>query len=252
MNFKKCLKTAFFCLSFSVHVHGDTRIILYLQHPPAKIIDETIAQAQQEKILDSLGRSDQKSPSKLSKKLVKGSIRQRIVPKLSGFPALYAGYVDYSNTDGLISFPLRHVTPKIYLAITSEIKPVKVKGETLSHYEFVAPDVAETALYTFERKESEDKQTYWTVSQALLPKDNKISPLTIVLLTKPKNIVVPEGDFLATDVIQFVLPALYVVGNVDSASTLMKFMNLSNVFEPTVVEQKKASDLAVQQLIINI
>ena len=94
-----------------------------------------------------------------------------LTPKLSGFIAIYAGFMDISDRDGLISFPLRHVSPKINVAVTEQINLIKVKENTISHREFLPQNQVPSKLYSFERKEDIDpkdptkKTTYWSVKE---------------------------------------------------------------------------------------
>jgi hypothetical protein len=53
---------------------ADTRIVLTLRHAPEDIIDQAAKQADAQNILNSFANFEQKPPSKLSRKMIKGQI----------------------------------------------------------------------------------------------------------------------------------------------------------------------------------
>lgn len=237
-----------------IKLGADNRIILYLKPAPNYIINQALTEAKKEVIPKN---THQTVPSKTVKKQINGSMKW-ITPKLSGFVAIYAGFMDISNRDGLISFPLRHVTPKINVAITEQINLIKVKENTISHREFLPIDKAKTKLYSFEKKEDVDpkdptqKTQYWSVKEIPLPTDNKINPLTLVILTKPSNIYVPIGDFMAVESNHLVLPEIFAIGNQKQSDILFQTLDISRYFEPITKEDEKLDDKKDRSLIKNI
>jgi hypothetical protein len=143
---------SFFCLQ------ADVRIVFYLKHAPTQALKSSAATLAKEDGLNLLENLGQKTPSEMSKKLLQNEIKKYLTPKLNGFIALYSGYMDYSNDDGLISFPLRHVAQKLYVVVTPQINLVKIKGETFSHKEFSVINGAPTKIYLFEKKEEVTKK----------------------------------------------------------------------------------------------
>lgn len=232
-------------------LNADTRIILALHHAPADIIDQAVKQADEQNILRPFAKFEERPPSKLSRKMVKGEYAAYFKPALGGFMALYAGYITCSDQNGIISFPLRHSAPKIYLAITNVIKLIKVRDNTVSHREY-SPQEAPVQLYLFEKKQELDGQVYWSIKEEKVPENNKINPLTLVILTKPKNIVVAPGDYLTNGGIQLILPEVYVVGNGGVVQTILKSLDYKNFFEGIKVEEKKVSDTVIQRISTNI
>ena len=71
-------------------------------------------------------------------------------------------------------------------------------------------------------------------------------------MTKPKNIVVPTGDFMAEENLNFVLPSIYVVGNIDLAKTLFNFMDMRRYFEQIEYGKKIEKDTVVQTFMQNL
>jgi hypothetical protein len=237
-----------------VKLNADDRIILYLKTAPTGIIDRALAEAKKEITPKSI---NQTIPSKTVKKQINGA-RKWLAPKLSGFVAIYAGFVDISDRDGLISFPLRHVTPKINVAITEQINLIKVKENTVSHREFFPINQVQTKLYNFERKEDVDpkdptkKTQYWNVKEIPLPADNKINPLTLVIFAKPSNIYVPVGDFMSVESSHLVLPEIFVIGNKNQSDILFQTLDINRYFEPITKEHEKIDDKKNRSLIKNI
>ena len=170
-----------------------------------------------------------------------------VPPKLSGFIAIYGGYVDYSSPDEF-KFPLLHKERKIYMVVTPEIQLTTVFGKTISHKNFVPG--APTEIYLFEKKKNADNKTiYWQVRKEEKPEHSRISPISIVLLTNPKNIVVATGDHITPKSQNFVLPNVYVVGN-DNMKVNLNFLDIKRFFEP-IERSEKIDKATVQQIITN-
>jgi len=195
--------------------------------------------------IQKLNKLSQKDSVDIGKKLLKNGFN-KLLPLVSGFPALYGGYVDYSDQDGTINFPLLHEKPKAYVLITPAINVISVYGETIS-YRTIKKNVP-AKLYRFERRENGNKTPYWQVTGKDLPKNGKINPITIVLLSKVKNIVIPTGDFITIDNPNLALPNIYVVGNIDNTKSLLNFLDIRKYFEQ--IEQEEKSDKQIIQTIM--
>jgi len=231
---------------------ADNRIILYLKHAPDQVLSDVEKEIKTSNLSQKIEQMEQQTPGTNSQKIMKYSLKTQLKPLLSGFAAIYGGYLDISDHDGLLSFPLRHSTPKIYIAITPKINLVNVKENTFSHREFIATADCPTSLYLFERKVDEKQNSYWDVKRQDIPADKKVNPLTIVILTTPGNLYVPEGHFFATDNAQLVLSDIYVIGRAQNEDAVLQSLDLSRFFEPITSEQKKATDNLMQKLITNI
>ena len=207
------------------------------------------------KVEKELSKLDKKNPAQIGKKLLKNGFRQ-FLPKISGFPALYGGYVDYSDNDGSLQFPLLHSKSKVYLVITPEIELFTIDGNTISHRKFVADKPAE--IYLFERKDEaldkdkKEKTLYWKVSKVEKPADNSISPKSIVILTKPKNLFVPTGDFITEQNANLILPSVYVVGDGTNIKALLNFLDIRRFFEQIDRQYKLEKDKTVKKIMKNI
>ena len=90
------------------------------------------------------------------------------------------------------------------------------------------------------------------LKETQIPKNNRISPLTVVILSKPKNFVVPEGHFKTIENPQLVLPEIYTVGNIDKEKILLQNIGIKRYFEIIKTEEKKVDETTIQKLIKNI
>ena len=226
----------------------DPVIVTYLQKAPFQIIKPI----EKKDIPNKLDNLIQKTPGQISNKLLKKTFKNKIIPDVAGFLAIYAGYIDYSNKDGLISFPLRH-TPatKAFLLITEEIKLTKVKGNTFS-YATTNTTNTNAELYVCEKKKNKNNILYWEVKKTNLPTTGRINPLTITLLTNPKNVFVEEGDFKSEKSNNLILPNnIYIVGNKNNTKILLRSLNITQYFEPIEFEEKKANEIVNQKIITN-
>jgi hypothetical protein len=253
------MKNSYLCLIFLyIFMHheqllSDNRIILYLQHAPESIIQQAEQEAQKSKIAGSVNEFEKKSPGDASQSMVQNSLRSFAKPALSGIVAIYGGYMDISDPDGLISFPLRHVSQKVYVAITSQIKMINIKGETYAHREYYFEEKNPIQIFSFIRGKDAKGLSFWDVKEEKIPDDKKINPLTIVLLTNPSNIVVSQGSFMATENIQLILPqVLNVVNRESTPASLLNSLDIRRYFEPVTFDQKKATDVSLQKMINNL
>ena len=85
-----------------------------------------------------------------------------------------------------------------------------------------------------------------------MPKNKKINPITVIILAKPKNLFVLEGDFMAAKNVQLILPNIYVIGNKDKEKILLKMLDIKRYFERIKAKEKKASDTSMQKMITNL
>jgi hypothetical protein len=233
-------------------IQADNRIVLYLKHAPAEALAQAEKDAFKQSLATRIAQLDNKTPGELSRSAIKYSLKANTMPPLSGFVAVYAGYMDISDMDGLLAFPLRHAIPKVFIAITPEIKLVNIKGNTFSHREFINDQNNPCQLFMCEIKQDEKNYRYWEVNEIEIPADKKINPLTVVLLTHPENIFIPTGIFMATPNAQMILPDIYVIGRKNNEDALLKSLDIRRYFEQITIEQKKAAETSVQQMITNI
>lgn len=207
---------------------ADNRIVLYLKHAPPQVLTSI--------------ETEVTSKKKSSPAIIK--------PALNGVASIYGGYFGVSSHDGLISFPLRHTAQKVYLAVTPSINLARVKSNTISHRTY-APDPTPTVIYSFELKKDDKSRSFWEVKKDAMPVDRIINPLTVVLLTPIDNVFIPEGQFLAAENPQLILPDILLLNRQGNEASLLKAMDIRPYFEAIAVEKKKNNDTSTQQMIKN-
>lgn len=246
-----------------MHVGGcraDNRLFTYLQHAPLVAIKDAETDVLAER---SIQKIQSGQPHKIASKLFKAELAKGLMPTLSGFPALYAGYIDYSNEDGLIQFPLRHTAPKVYLVVTPAIKMVPLSGNTFQFlkiaddqgqfHEVAIEKPEQTQIYCYERKKLKDETLFWEVSAVDIPESRRISMISIVLLTPARNVMVQTGSFVidATQQLHLQLPSPFIVGEVDKNKALIGAASMLPFFEPIDVTSKKINEMTEQDLLTN-
>jgi hypothetical protein len=225
-------------------------INILLKPAPIYIVESVKSKLATEGVIQKkIGQLGTRSPVKVGKNLLKNGF-EKFLPKLSGFIALYGGYVDYSDVDGTITFPLLHKKPKVRLVITPDIKLVNLYGNTIAYEALPEKTIAKS--YTIERKMDKQKILFWQVTESKVKKHDRINPTSVVILTKPKNLVVTLGDFLATSDANLTIPGIYVVGNIDQEKILLNFLDIRRYFEQINVAEKVVSDKKTQRLIKNL
>lgn len=226
--------------------YADNRIVIYLRNVPPEIITQTLDDAKNDDLARSVG-----SIKNIQYEALKSEYKKLLTPKLSGFAAIYGGYINISNKNGLFQFPRRQSSKKIYIAFTEKIKLKKVKGNTISHREFADPTKHPTKLYLYEKKKDAKNNNYWSVDEVKLPADMKISPLDMVIFTNPSNVFVPTGDFLSNDSQHFVLPEIYVINTKNQALTDLGIVKVKRLFESVKFEEKPVTEKSTQSSLDN-
>ncbi len=224
---------------------AETTLILPLAHPTNKLMQSILKEPHKiEKKMKTM------SIDKIAKKIFKQGLKKGMLPSLSGFPALYAGYIDYSNKDGTIQFPLRHTSHRVFIAITPEIEVEALSDNTMQALYFPASILSDAQhpnqapeksffskkaeYYALERKILDTGSMFWNIQQIPLPQNRQLKKISIILLTHPKNIVIPTGDFFIdpSHAQHYVLPKCYVVGNINQVETLIAATPILQYFEP--------------------
>jgi hypothetical protein len=224
-----------FVVIFSSNVIlADNRIICYLKKPS---------------VIDINAVKKKASLSGLKYDEGNDNVKKVFSPSLGGFKVLYGGYRHVTRKNGLISFPLRHISQYMYVAVTPKINIVKVKDSTVSRIEYVKG--IPKKVYKFEKKADSKKLDYWNVVDLGDVKGVEISPLTMVVLTYPNNIVIKTGHIMATKNPQVVLPDIVVAGDFEKEKTNIENIAVNKFFEEVVIEKNKASDKVVRKKVKN-
>ncbi len=157
-----------------------------------------------------------------------------------GIPVSYAGYLDYSNKDGLIQFGKQHASEKLRVIITPSIHFEFVKGSTISHTtlnkELSISGVQNVKSYLFEKKKDNDGNSFWHVAKNIVP--TKIRSFDLIIFAQPEEIVVNEGDYyIGEESSHMVLPKNCIV--TAAPITRIDMMDISQYFKPIPVTQKE-------------
>ncbi len=233
-------------------LQADHNIIIQLRHLPAEelsLVEDDYFKSLSIKKVEALG---EKRPSWVSRKQLKRQLQSYLTPRLSDIAATYSGYRDISSPDGTIIFPLRQATPKLYIAITRTINFVPAKGNSIARREFISTKASDIVIYECVKEKDAQHQLFWRVKQVPVPENKIVNSLTIVLLSKPENIVMFEGDFMTEASGHFVMPPLYVINNSEQEEILLRNLNGNNYLEPIIADQKRIGDVSVQIHISNI
>ncbi len=228
-------------------VYPGPAVSLYLQTPTHAMVHAATADYQAQK----LEKINNKTPHKLAKTLLKGALASAI-PGLGGFCATYAGYVDYSTLNGHLSFPLRHADKKLYLLISPDFSLISAGRRTIAYTEIPAHAIEKAALYELTHATDSDGRTTWKVTSHDIPQDRRLSPLTLTLLTHPKNVVVEEGLFQSHESTHLLLPRnIYVVGNNQQVKVLLKSLDSNQYLEQITFMSKEPQPKVEQELMKN-
>ncbi len=176
-------------------------------------------------------------PGKLTYKIAKAAF-----PDIkTGVLVTYQGYLVATSLLGQITLPRMTQQPSLKVLVTEKINPVMMIGNTVHHWEIV-PDVP-AQMYSLERKEDpETKLAYWQYEEISLP-ENRIIPLnTMVILAKPRNIVIPSGITPSTNDQQWILPNIYVKKTMNSVEPALAALRVRQFFGPIIVVRKKVTD----------
>jgi len=216
---------------FGCRLVADNRIVVNFCHPPQNITKDMAQEEAKKKELEKIKKNiATKTPGQNSIKIVKNAIFKKLNPPLSGIIGLYGGYWGVSNAMGILSFPLRHATPKLFLAITPTITPVKIKGSTISHLEYITSNNP-TKLYACEMKKDEKQTSYWEIKETQIPTDKRVSPLTVIILANPENFIVPTGSIMASENVQLIVPNIYVISRSSIESAVLRNLDIFRYFE---------------------
>ena len=195
----------------------------------------------------------EEQPSHLSAAMLEGAMARYVPPLASGFLGVYNGYGDFANTDGLLSFPLRHLpASKLFLLITPDIELVRAQGNTIAHAQ-IPQHVRDTAVrYEFIKSKDVNNIPFWQVQRSSLPVSSRITGRTLTLVTDPHNIYVAEGVFRSHASGHMLLPRnVYVVAARQQTRALLSSLDLLRFHEPIEYAQAIESELLRKAVMTN-
>ncbi|HRN77738.1 MAG TPA: hypothetical protein PLU71_00705 [Candidatus Dependentiae bacterium] len=164
----------------------------------------------------------------------------------AGITASYAGFIDVSSLTGQITFPRKHAEPYVYMVITDRIVPVPMLGNTIRHLAF-NPGTA-TALYKIQQNyDTQTNKVFWNTQKIEKPDSNIIPFESIIIIAKPKHIVVPEGITLTQEGPNLILPDIYAKKGVNLIDSTLYMLNLSYLFGLPYTKYKQEDKRYLEQ-----
>lgn len=175
-----------------------------------------------------------KKPGHTDQLYINGIINK---PTYEGIFSTYAGFLSCSDYNGSTVFPRKQAKNYLYIIITEEIMPIIIMGNTVHHWELV-PN-SPIAIFKMElKKEAGENIYFWHTTKEELP--DKIIPLeSIVIFSKPNNIIVNTGISVAETIHNFILPSLYVAKEINIIKTSLYSINLRYLFSNVPSYTKK-------------
>ena len=163
-----------------------------------------------------------------------------------GIFVTYAGFLETSDANGYVLFPRKHTEAKIYVLITKQITPTVMFEQTVQHW--TASGHMPKKMYLFEQKTDPETQLiYWNVSPASLPEDFVIPLDTIIIITDPSYVTVPEGVTLTHEGQNLLLPTIYVRKEIPIIENSLYILQLAHLFRPSqIIHTQKETYHALQ------
>jgi hypothetical protein len=182
-----------------------------------------------EKIIKKL-----KKPGNLAKHTIRGIIQPAPV---AGILVTYAGYVASSDYNGGIVLPRKHYKSMVTIVVTPEMVPVPLFENTYLHWNLISGVPAK--MYSCEQKYDEMKEeAYWDVQELSFLAGNQIPVSAIVIVAKPKDIVINVGTTPTVTSANLVLPEVYVKKGINIVKNSSYMLTIRHLFKPITVEEK--------------
>lgn len=167
------------------------------------------------------------TPGKLAHSLVKEELRRPV----TGLWAAYGGMCAYSDYQGQITFPRRHIGEEITFVITQKIKPIILSGNTVTT--FVVAESAPCAYFIVRRRATKDL-FYWETERIDIPTSRAIPPFAIILFAKPQEIIMNNDLVITNGSPNLLLPPIEVSRATSLAVNTLLFFKVNQYFAPVV------------------
>ncbi len=155
-----------------------------------------------------------------------------------GIVVLYAGFIAVSDFGGEVIMPRKHASPSVNIVVTSELLPVMLFENTVDHWQFI-PGVP-AVMYSGEQKYNDETgHYYWELKKISIPADYKIPLSSIIIVAKPKNIVIPSGITPTHETANLVLPPIYVTKGINIVTNNIYMLTLRHLFKPIDLKNKR-------------
>ncbi len=187
-----------------------------------------------------------KKPGKLAHHTINGIANH--IP-IAGIYATYSGYITISDENGEIRFPRKHRDNSANIIVTQSIEPIPLFENTIQQWNLIPQEAAE--MYGLvEVYDDKTKEYSWQTHRMNIPHDNKIPSSAIIILAKPKNIVIPSETVKTVKSANLMLPPVYVKKGINIMSQGVHTLTIRYLFRP--VEQKiQQTPLQVSTQLLN-
>jgi hypothetical protein len=157
---------------------------------------------------------------------------------IAGIFATYAGYITVSDYSGEVIFPRKHQKAGVEIIVTTAIMPVSLFENTIDHWNLV-PNVPAT-MYSCEEKYDENTKTYyWETQELPLPTNRKIPLSAIVIIARPRNIIIPSEKVTTLKTANLTLPPIYVEKGINIVLNSTYILHIRHLFRAVESQQKR-------------
>ena len=176
-----------------------------------------------------------KKPGSLAKNTLNGMINHS---SIAGIPVLYSGFITTSDYDGEVIFPRRHQKAAVTIVVTPELLPIALFENTVHHWDLI-PGVP-VAMYLCEQKYNDKTEQYYCeIRETSVPMDRKIPLEALIIVAKPKNIIIPSGATPTRETANLVLPPLYITKGINIVDNSTYMLSLRHLFRPVDLQNKR-------------
>lgn len=157
---------------------------------------------------------------------------------VAGVFAMYAGFLNNSDQNGQIIFPLKHKAQVSYIIVTEFVEPITMFGNTIHHWELIPG--APAAFFKCDLTNNQaPKEQYWTIENAPLPKDNIIPLEAIVIISNPRYVTIPTGISIASKGPNIILPDIYITKGINIVKNAAYILNMRHLFGNIILNRQK-------------
>ncbi len=241
-------------ITFSSTIVARPYIVLSLQKPPLWVYDPKEPAQIDDFVQELCAKYCQKSAHAINLGAARAKLAKMLPHlKVNGFFAYYNGYIDCSNDNGIITFPITgHDAKMLNVLLCSQLDMRILNKNTIEAVAIPAQKRESAQLFQYKKITPQDKLPYWKVKQGTLPDDNIVTQNTVIILTNPKNIFIQEGYFYTSKSPHIALPEnIFVVGNTDHLKIMLASLDIGRYFEEMRFQYAMPIDTILQRLPLN-
>jgi len=180
-------------------------------------------QPDHEKMINKL-----KKPGKIAKNTLNNIMEHA---PIAGIYVTYSGYMTISSITGEIQFPRKNRDNSATILVTTHIEPIPLFENTIQNWT-IMPHVP-AQMYSLEIVYDPTMKEYvWKTQKIDLPEDNQIPLTTIIIIAKPKNIIIPSEKTKTLITANLMLPPLYVKKGMNIMSQGINTLTIRHLFRP--------------------